>query len=367
MTRRTIAVTLALPGLLFAVAGCNLGKNGIRKDTEVKPASATVAQPNGVGAAAKSGTLITPRQTDLEMALLVRPQGDKVLTEGIWRACDEQVIPLDAQRALQANGVRLGLITGRLPAEVDEILHAPPPNQIDKVYVHLFEGGHTVFRLRPKSETATLLLNRQGKTAGKDYKDASGMMRITANQTGAWGVSLRFVPEIHHGPVQQGYAAVPGAGPYAPQEFMLKNGQQEDSLRELAATLDIQPGQIAVIGCRADSSSSLGSFLFKEIETNSDREVQKVLLVWAARNNLGNDDKAKDTETVRPSERTLGGPGTAPKVANKPEPKVAAKGPDGDSRNEPKPTEPVAASPDPKAASGKDGPPAIPSLDKPPG
>lgn len=363
MTRRTIAVTLALPGLLLA-AGCNLGKTGIRKDADVQPASATVTQP-GIGPA-KPGTLITPKQTDLEMALLVRPQGDKVLNEGIWRACDEQVISLDTQRALQANGLRLGLITGRLPAEVDEILHAPPPNQIDKVYVHLFEGGHTVFRLRPKVEQTTLLLNRQGKTAGKDYKDASGMMRITANQTGAWGVSLRFAPEIHHGPVQQGYSAVQGAGPFAPQEFMLKNGQQEETLRDLAATLDIQPGQIAVIGFRGDSSSSLGSFLFSEVEANSDRAVQKVLLVWAARNNMGSNGDGGEARAVRPSERSLEGPALA-RATSKPEPKADAKARDEKAKGETKPPEPIKPAADAKPAVDTSGPPPIPSLDKPAG
>ena len=64
---------------------------------------------------------------------------------------------------------------------------------------------------------------------------------------------------------------------------MLKDGQQEDTLRELAATLTLEPGQVAVIGCRPDRPRSLGAFLFTQPEPNSDRLLQKLVLIWAAR------------------------------------------------------------------------------------
>jgi hypothetical protein len=100
-------------------------------------------------------------------------------------------------------------------------------------------------------------------------------------------VTLRFVPEIHHGPIQHGFGAVPNGGSLAPQRFMVRDGQEEDTLRELAATLILQPGQIAVLGCLPDKQRSLGTFLFTQPEVNSDRLLQKVLLIWASRTTQG--------------------------------------------------------------------------------
>ena len=39
----------------------------------------------------------------------------------------------------------------------------------------------------------------------------------------------RAVPEIHHGPIQHSFGAIPNAGSYSPQQFMLKDGQQDGS------------------------------------------------------------------------------------------------------------------------------------------
>jgi hypothetical protein len=63
---------------------------------------------------------------------------------------------------------------------------------------------------------------------------------------------------------------------------VLKDGQQEDTLRELAATLVVRPNQMVVLGCMPDRPRSLGHFLFTEPEANSDRLLQKVLLLWAS-------------------------------------------------------------------------------------
>jgi hypothetical protein len=102
-------------------------------------------------------------------------------------------------------------------------------------------------------------------------------------------VALRFVPELHHGPVTRRYDAMPASssGGFNAMPFALKDGQQEETLRELAAALTLQPGQFAVVGCDPDRRNTLGSFLFTQPEANSDRLSQKVLLIWAERSNPG--------------------------------------------------------------------------------
>ena len=167
------------------------------------------------------------------------------------------------------------------------MLNAPAPAKVDRSQISLPDGDHTLLSLSESTPTASLLLCSENRAYGKDYQDASGWCRVTAKQEGPSGVTLRFVPEIHHGPIQHGFGAVPNGGSMAPQRFMVRDGQEEDTLRELAATLTLQPGQLAVLGCRPDKQRSLGTFLFTQPEVNSDRLLQKVLLIWASRTTQG--------------------------------------------------------------------------------
>jgi hypothetical protein len=271
MKRRIGALVLAM----MVVAGCTLNRAELRKE-------AVVTRIGGSG-----GQLIEPKRCMLEVAILSRPLRDEAINEAVWGAADEQAIAPSARHALGANGVRIGRITGDLPAAVEALLKAPPPHKVEPMQIVLPDGDHTLISLSDAVGRASLLMNRDGAASGKDYTDASGWLRVTAEQEGATGVRLRIAPEIHHGPMQRAFGALPSGGTMAPQQFMQKDGQQEDTLRDLSATLSLEPGQVGVIGCRAEASRNLGSFLFTRAEANSDRLMQRLVLVWASRTNLG--------------------------------------------------------------------------------
>ncbi len=275
MNRKTLALALATTAVL---AGCTLNKNDLRRDQ----ASALFGR---LGA---GGQVIEPKRCTLKAAILPRPLRDKAVNEAVWAAADEQAVAPEARRSLQANGLRVGVITGGLPAEVEGALAAPPPDKVEPAEFNLPDGANTLVNLAETTPETSLLLNRDGRAFGKPYKDASGWFRVTASHDGPTGVALRFAPEIHHGPVARRFDSLPGnPGSMSSMQFMVKDGQQEETLRELTATLTLQPGQVAVIGCDPDRRGSLGAFLFTKPEANSDRLMQKVLLIWAARSNPG--------------------------------------------------------------------------------
>jgi hypothetical protein len=267
MNRKTLALVMAM----LAVAGCTLNRAELRRETLYK-----------IGG---NGQVIEPKRCLLQVAILSRPLRDKDLNS-VWGAADVQVIPTETQRALEVNGVRIGLITGDLPAEVDAILKAPPPNKIEPARFDQPDGLPAMVSLGESTPTASLFFNLKDRAFGKDYQDASGWIRVTPTQDGVSSVSLRFVPEIHHGPIQNTYSSLPNAGAYAPQQFMLKNSQQEETLRDLAATVTLQSGQVVVLGGPSEHDRSLGSFLFTQPEGNSDRLMQKIVLIWASRDSL---------------------------------------------------------------------------------
>ena len=286
MNRKITAPALAM----MALAGCNLSRSGVKKDDQVSP---TVFNTNSD----RPGRVLEPKYCKLNSAIIARPVGDKVVDSSIWNVADEQLIPIEARQSLEANGLRIGVITGGLPADVTEAFKpSPPQKETQWVHIALPVGERSPIVVGAKAESVTLLLNHRGKIDGRDYQDAEGRLVVTPGHSGSKAVSIRIVPEIHHGDARRTITPLENNAPFAQREFSIKDGQQEDILRELALTVDLQPGQTLAIGCRAQQSRSLGTFLFTQGEENSDRMLQSVLLIQASRNHLGESPMKLDDE-----------------------------------------------------------------------
>lgn len=294
------AKTLALTVAMAAIVGCTPFGSEVRRNVEPGP-------PLTLGSGTK-GQILSPKRCALRLAVLSRPLNDSAINGALWGVVDEQIIAAGARRELEANGLRIGIVPGSLPQDVEGMLHAPPPHQIEPAQINIPSGDNTLFALTSAMPRVSLILNRQDKTVGKDYTDVTGFIRLTATQDGSSGVALRFVPELHYGPIQHRYAADSSTNPYSVQQFVIKDGQEEETLRELAATVTLQPGQVAVLGCRPECERSLGYHLLTEPEANSDRLQQKVLLIWATQ---GQADARASAGAKPPVART--GPGNADK------------------------------------------------------
>ena len=249
MNRKIAASALAMT----ALAGCNPSRSDLRQKAD--QVTATVFNTN----APRPGRVLEPNYCKVDSAIVSRPVGDKVVDASLWNIADEQAVPVELRQALEANGLRVGVITGSLPVDVLEAFKpSPPQKETQWVHIALPEGEHTPIALGGKTESVTLLLNHQGKVDGRDYHDASGRLILTPGHHGPKGVTLRLVPEIHHGQNRRTIAPLQNAGPFAPQEFAIKDGQQEDILRELTTSIDVQPGQTVVIGCRPEQDPEPG-------------------------------------------------------------------------------------------------------------
>ncbi len=267
----------------------------------------------------QSGQIIEPKRCLVTVAILSRPINDTVINDALWRSADEQVVEPSTRRALEDNGLRVGLLTGKLPNEVDEIVIAPPPHKLEPAQYFIPEGVAGFVSLGPPVPHASLFLNRNGQATGKQYQDASGRLRVTTHNESVTKVTLRIVPEILHGPIKQAIGSIATGGTYSPQMMTIKNGQEEETIRELAANLNLQPDQAVVIGCRPDKPHSLGSFLLTEREANSDRITQKVVLMWALQGKSGLPD-----HNAPPSPPTNLVPIDPPKPAESPNTEGAA-------------------------------------------
>jgi hypothetical protein len=286
MKRRSmLALTVTM-----TLGGCTLGKQALRREFLTGQA---------VG---PDGQMLQPRRCEFTIRTVKAPRGTPGIDGAVWQAADENAITdEDARRALEANGLRLGVITGALPPELEKILEAPPPNEVDTVQVVRGEGEGALIRLTPEPEGTTqtsLLLNRQGRVGGKGYEDLRGHVRISGTHDGADAVVLRMLPELHHGPMQRRFAADATAGAFAPQQLMMKDGQEEEALHDLAASVVLRPGQVAVLGCATGLPSSLGEVLMTEPAAKGAVPQQKLVLITARR-----ETTALQANTPRPRRR----------------------------------------------------------------
>ena len=237
------------------------------------------------------------------MAIISRPFDDALVKQVVWKAADEQIIPPKDRRAWEVNGLRVGRITGELPLELEAIMNDTTSHQkVSPTDIIVESGEPTLIKISDPVEQASLLLNRDNRAFGHDYTDVSGYFRATAQHDGPNNVALRLVPELHFGPIQRTFQTVPSAAAIGPQEFKINNGQEEDTIRELATSLTLAPGQLAVIGCRPEQKRKLGTFFFTQPVAHSDQRLEKLILIWASRNLQG----------VGPDERTTSKAGDRP-------------------------------------------------------
>jgi hypothetical protein len=309
-----LSPTIAIAGLLI-VAGCALDKNGSHPGN-------VVARIGG-----HSGQVIEPKRCLLKVAIVTRPFGDRTLNEVVWRVADEQIIPPAERRAWEVNGLRVGRIVGELPLELEAILKdTSPQNKVNPTNFFVDSGEPTLIAVGEPVNEASLLLNRENRIIGRDYREPSGFFRLTPQHEGPNNVSLRIVPEIHHGPIQRTFQALPNATPLGPQEFRINNGQQEETIREMATSLVLEAGQVAVIGCRPEFKRSLGTFMLTQAVAHSDQRIEKLVMIWASRNLSGqanDDDERKTSDRPKLFQRLIGPTPTPPVAApNPPSPEI---------------------------------------------
>lgn len=212
---------------------------------------------------------------------------DQNIVDSLRSAMDEQAIPLDVRRRLNANGFVVGQMGGQLPAAVTDLLqisdeaptltlNEPPvvdltrPSVVHRKLIDVYQT-ETPSRVvvtgdrERHARLVVLLRDEADDTAavrGWIFKNVQGSLLTKVHPQPDGRVKLEIVPEVEHDEARK--KIEPGEG--GTWTYQLAQPRKTfDGLR-LSATLS--PGEVLVFTCQGDRPGSLGEQFFTERQSD---------------------------------------------------------------------------------------------------
>ncbi len=220
--------------------------------------------PDAADTASARRASLVPRTLPVEVRFVRHDPHDPDFAAALWDHVDEQALDPGLRRRLQANGLRAGVVTGRLPADVATRLEpqaAVDPSTPEDV------GLHRVLRLLPGKRAevvstagiAELVLMEHGAEGvrGATYRDATALVTLRAWPDADGHVRVHLVPEVKHGAVQRSWVGEEGM-------FRLETGQARRDFDDLGITARLPSGGLLVVGVADSEGASVGDVLLRD-------------------------------------------------------------------------------------------------------
>lgn len=244
-----------LPLLVVGLGGCAVvGDTAFRRDPAADPLARGV-----------STTKPAPRTLQFEVLFVRCAAEDLDLHDDVWEHVDEQAIDTHRRRALNANGLRVGVVTGDPPRALMERLAArDAPDDAatgdaagTRRRLQLLPGRGSELVTAARLPSLVLLEQRDGTVGGGTYHDVTAQLALDAHPGPDGRVRLEVVPEFRHGPVEKSWAGEDGM-------FRLETGQRRHRLDYLGVDVTLPLEGLLVIGPAGEPSSSVGDALLRE-------------------------------------------------------------------------------------------------------
>jgi hypothetical protein len=250
--------------LCCALAGCAILKID-HKQSAAKPALPPLVAPKDA--------------LTLEVYFIERAAGDLLIGESLWRQLDEAsaIKSSDVRARLRAAGLRVGRAGTNAPhtlraAAVEQRPGAERgPGAIQRV--PLLAGQETTIEAASINEPFQL---RTLGTAGErvtPYHAARCILRISGERQQEGWVRLHVQPELHHGAKTIQMSAQDG-------DWKLHQDQKIDHLYEQRFDVELNIGELVVVGPLGDEMDSIGGRFFRTGKPPA--ETERVLVVRVA-------------------------------------------------------------------------------------
>jgi hypothetical protein len=207
-----------------------------------------------------------PRTIPVELVFVRHLESDPQLTDELWQLADEQLLPVDVRRRLNANGLRVGVVSARLPPALAARFAAAGTDSTENTgleppFAETAGITRRTLRLLPGRENeivsasglaeAVLLERHDEGVRGGTYRDASAVFALRAWPAADGRVRMQIGPFVKHGPHERTWVGDDGA-------FRLETGQRRESLDGLRFEADVSNESVLLIGCAGAPASSVG-------------------------------------------------------------------------------------------------------------
>lgn len=264
--RPTAAPSASLLPLLVcvAVAGCRLPGLTL-------PAGADLA---GDGEARPRAAA---RTIPLELLFVRCDEHDAALQEELWTFVDEQSLDPAARRGLNANGLRVGIVDGHLPAHLAERFLSPATDAVagdglaapavTRRLLRLLPGAPSEVVAATRLPQLVLLEQSDGEISGATYHDASPQVTVRAWPADDGRVRLEIVPEVKHGPVEKSWVGEDGM-------FRLETGQRRHRMEHLRIDTTLPAHAMLLVACAGSDAASVGDAMLRDRDRDAGTSVR---------------------------------------------------------------------------------------------
>jgi hypothetical protein len=201
------------------------------------------------------------------------PHGGDSL-RGLWDLVDEQALDGALRQRLAANGLRGGVITGGMPAELTERLAEALPETLamesigSRQILRLFPGRRAELVAAARRPELIILEEDDLGVHGSTFRDASVLVVLRAWPAADGRVRIETVPELRHGPMQRSWIGEEGM-------FRMENAQARHRLDQLAIDVTLPVAGLLVVADAGDAPSTVGEALLRE----GDRAGTRLMLI----------------------------------------------------------------------------------------
>jgi len=215
----------------------------------------------------------------LEVYYIERGAGDPLLGDALWRHLDEAgAVKSPAVRArLRAAGLRVGLAGTNAPqtlrAAAAERRSAAERGPGGMQKVSLLAGQETTIEAANIDEPFELQTNGASGKHVTPYNGARCILRLSGERQADGWVRLHVQPELHHGRSTIQPKATNG-------DWKLQQGQTIDHLFDQRFDVELNIGELVVVGPLGDEHDSIGGSFFRSGEPPAASE--RVLVIRVA-------------------------------------------------------------------------------------
>lgn len=220
---------------------------------------------------------------ELQVMFVQRPVGDPLLGNTLWSQVDQiSTVPAETQAALQRNGLRFGVAPSDPPHALQAVLgltgRAVPRDAADETFVSgqsypRRSGEELSVDAWPLYAACDIAIDQQGTQTTRSYTAARCVFRIRVERTQDGWARLEFTPEVHHGDHQMRPVAEDA-------ELTLTGSQLIDPLYDQRFAVELNLGEMVLLGASGEDSTSLGHHFFRGGATRA--PTQRLLIVRLA-------------------------------------------------------------------------------------